>query len=54
MKLSDSITGVLLMMAIFLLLSIAGHSDLENELLEEQLYCERVQSGIHTDYNNLC
>jgi len=32
---------------------IAGNSDYENEVMEEQQYIERVCAGVHTDYLNL-
>ena len=32
---------------------IAGNSDYENEVIEEQQYIERVCDGVHKDYLNL-
>lgn len=32
---------------------IAGNSDYENEVMEEQQYIERVCGGVHKDYLNL-
>lgn len=32
---------------------IAGNSDYENEVMEEQQYIERVCAGVHKDYLNL-
>ena len=36
-----------------LFLSLAGNSDQQEELREEQDYCARVKDRVHTDYNNL-
>ena len=33
-----------------IILGLVGEGDFQSELMEEQHYCERVQSGTHTHY----
>ncbi|MBP0134340.1 MAG: hypothetical protein ITD40_05205 [Nitrosarchaeum sp.] len=46
-----AITLTLILIVLFL--GLAGNSDQQEELREEQDYCARVKDRVHTDYNNL-
>lgn len=46
-----AITLTLILMVLFL--GLAGNSDQQEELREEQDYCARVKDNVHNDYNDL-
>lgn len=40
-------------LAVLLTAGIVGNLDYENELIEEALYCERLEARVHSDYNHI-
>ena len=36
-----------------LALGVVGSFDYENELMEEEAYCDRLKNKVHTDYNHI-
>lgn len=46
-------TIALFLILIIVVLGLAGNSDYDEAIRQEQDYCARVKDNIHTDYDNL-
>ena len=47
------ISRAIFLLFIFIVLGVVGAFDYENAADEEASYCDRLQNGVHKDYNNL-
>lgn len=46
-------TSRILFLLFMLALGVVGSFDYENELMEEEAYCDRLKNKVHTDYNHI-
>lgn len=46
--------AIAIIFAASLVMALAGHDDYEEAERAADAYCERVEAGVHTDYEELC
>lgn len=51
-KSNHVIDALLILLVIFALLTIVGKMDIEDQQVQQEYYCENVDSGRWSDYNN--